>query len=95
VAPTAVAPFRMTLETDFEILKARLLKSLLAGKKNPELNAPLRRAANEAAGLAWLTPFPMLFFPALLEEKATDAARRYAKQRTFQWNSPRFMEKAA
>src|SRR4051794_19735905 len=95
VVPTVVAPFRATLETDFEKLKARLLKELLTEKTDPQLNTPLRRAANEAAGLAWLTPFPMLFFPTLLNEKATAVARRYAKQREIHWNSPRYMEKAA
>jgi hypothetical protein len=93
--PTVVAPFRATLESDFEKLKARLLKNLLNEKPDPVLNTPLRRAANEAAGLAWLTPFPMLFYPALLDEKAATAAKQYAKQREIHWNSPRFMEKAA
>jgi hypothetical protein len=44
-----------------------------------DLYAPLRRAANEAAAIAWMTPFPLLFFPALFEEK-TAAARRQAAQ---------------
>lgn len=95
VVPIVVAPFKATLETEFDKLKSRLLRELLAENTDPELNTPFRRAANEAAGLAWLTPFPMLFFPDLLKEKANDAARRYTKQREIYWNSSRFMEKAA
>jgi hypothetical protein len=36
----------------------------------------LHLAAGEAEALAWLTPFPHLFLPLLLEEKL-DAAKRY------------------
>jgi hypothetical protein len=46
------------------------------------LNAPVRRAANEAAAIAWNTLFPLLVFPALFEEKAEAAlhqARRQAR----------------
>jgi len=95
VVPNHVAPFRATSETEFDRLKARLLGDLLDAKPDPDLNPLLRRAANEAAGLAWLTPFPMLFFPTLLEEKATAAARHATKQREIRWGSPRFSEKAA
>jgi hypothetical protein len=36
----------------------------------PELSIQIRRAANEAAALAWVTPYPLLVFPVLFEEKA-------------------------
>lgn len=39
----------------------------------------LHSALNEAEALAWQTPYPHLFFPALAEEKAM-AARRWASQ---------------
>jgi len=41
-----------------------------------DVQGMLRLAAIEAEALAWLTPFPHLFLPVLLEEKL-DAARQY------------------
>ena len=67
--PTPPAPFRATQETEFERLKDGLLAQQLQQATKVELNAPLRRAANEAAALAWETRFPLLVFPGLFEEK--------------------------
>jgi hypothetical protein len=83
-------PFRTAYETPFERLKTRLLTESLAERTDPDLNTPLRRAANEAASLAWATPYPLLFFPALFDEIAEDAARRETRQREIRWTSPRF-----
>lgn len=58
-------------------LRRRLVRPLLAGTNNPRLQAGLRRAAAEAESLAWLSPFPLLVLPGLLEEKVREA-RRYA-----------------
>ena len=55
--PAPPAPFRATQETEFERLKNKLLAQQLV-QATPELNVPLRRAANEAAALAWATEFP-------------------------------------
>jgi hypothetical protein len=77
----AVATFRVTQETELERLKNRLLLQLLNENPEPDANAPLRRAANDAAALAWATQFPLLFFPTLLEEKASLARRQARKQR--------------
>ena len=77
--PTPSAPFRATRETDFERLKTRLLAEQLAGA-TPELNALLRRAASEAAALAWVTFYPLLVFPVLFEEKTAAAARQAERQ---------------
>jgi hypothetical protein len=87
VAPIAPVPFRGTQETELDRLKARLLKQLLDQTEDPQLYAPLRRAANEAAGLAWFTPFPLLFFPALLEEKAVAVQRQGTRQRRIRQRS--------
>src|ERR1035441_8726841 len=65
--PAPPAPFRATRETEFERLKTRLLTEQLDGA-TPEVTVPLRRAANEAAALAWVTFYPLLEFPALFEE---------------------------
>jgi hypothetical protein len=74
-------PFRGALEGELDYLKARLLKEQLTRATEPALNPLLRRAANEAASLAWFTPFPLLVFPLLLEEKAEAARRQQARQR--------------
>jgi hypothetical protein len=81
VAPAFSVPFRGALENDLDALKARLLKEELARAGEPALNPLLRRAANDAASLAWFTPFPLLVFPLLLEEKAQEARRQEARQR--------------
>ncbi|HMP81078.1 MAG TPA: hypothetical protein PKA41_00035 [Verrucomicrobiota bacterium] len=75
-----VRPFRAVQETELERLKNRLLQQRLGTTTAPELNARLRRAANEAAALAWITPFPLLMFPALFEEIAQTARVQAARQ---------------
>jgi hypothetical protein len=78
--PTPTAPIRATQEIEFERLKDQLLAQQLAGAPAPELNPPLRRAANEAAALAWATLFPLLLFPVLFEEKTAAALRQAERQ---------------
>src|SRR5271170_6924747 len=80
IGPIAPVPFRGAAENDLEQLKSRLLGPLLAQPMEPELNAALRRAANEAASAAWFTPFPLLFFPTLLDEKAAKARHQQKRQ---------------
>src|SRR5579884_4081534 len=74
------APFRATETTALEELKKRLLRELLGQTNEPGQNILLRRAANDAAALAWLTQYPLLVFPALLEEKARAALLQYERQ---------------
>ena len=73
-------PFRATLTTALDELKERLLRAKLGTVTDPELNALFRRAANDAAALVWLDPFPLLLFPELLEEKAQTALRQHRHQ---------------
>jgi len=73
VKPVAPAPFRATQETGLDKLKHRLLQEFLYERTGSEFNAYVRRAANEAAALAWVTPYPLLMFPELFEEKALAA----------------------
>ena len=80
VRTAPAAPFRAALENDFERLKNRLLTGQLDELERPELNAAVRRAANEAAALAWVTFFPLLVFPALFEEKTAVAVRQAERQ---------------
>lgn len=73
VRPGAPAPFRAVQEAELERLKGQLLQERLDDVWEPERNAWVRRAANEAAALAWVTRYPLLVFPALFEEKAEAA----------------------
>ncbi len=95
LAPLFVQPFRAVQETEFEKLKNRLLRRLLDDAVKPELNAPLRRAANDAAALAWTTSFPLLVFPALLEEKARRAELQTQKQNQVRLRSEVILVEAA
>jgi hypothetical protein len=86
--PTPPAPFRVTQETEFERLKNRLLTETLLATAEPELNVALRRAANEAAALAWVTFYPLLVFPTLFEEKIRHALRHAERQARIYAKSP-------
>ena len=85
--PAPPAPFRATQENEFEQLKNQLLAQQLAEVAAPELTSPLRRAANEAAALAWVTQFPLLVFPVLFEEKTAVAVRQAERQARIYANS--------
>jgi len=80
VTPLPAAPFRATQETRLEELKNELLRAALY--ERPELGGYVRRAANEAAALAWITPYPLLVFPALFEEKAGTALLQAERQKS-------------
>ncbi|MGZ4973074.1 MAG: hypothetical protein ACXWDN_09965 [Limisphaerales bacterium] len=94
VNPMTTVPFRDHKQTDLEQLKARLLRQILAGDVTADLTVRLRRAANEAASLAWLEPYPLLVFPTLLEEKAVVAKKQVAKQRKVYQRSRRLLDAA-
>ncbi len=79
LTPIPAAPYRALQESRFENLKADLLSARLEQVWEPELTSQVRRAANEAAALAWLTPYPLLMFPELFEEK-TEAALAVAER---------------
>jgi hypothetical protein len=74
-------PSRATRETAFEQLKQQLLVQLLNDHPEPVFKGPIRRAANDAAALAWTTPYPLLLFPALMEEKAATARFQALRQK--------------
>ena len=79
--PAATSPFLAAQEKRFEGLKDRLLRERLELEFRPEINSYLRRAANEAAALAWVTCFPLLVFPVLFEEKAQSALLQAERQK--------------
>ena len=78
----AVTPVQVRGEQEraLERFKNQLLGEVLKEEKQPELRDRLQRAVNEAAGLAWMTPFPLLFLPALIEEKVWSAERQAERQ---------------
>lgn len=80
VPPQPVVPFRGLRETELEQAKARLLREALAERNLPAFNAPLRRAANEAAAIAWLTPYPLLVLPELFAERTRAAIHQTVRQ---------------
>ncbi|MGA2751105.1 MAG: hypothetical protein ABSG59_20245 [Verrucomicrobiota bacterium] len=88
-------PLRGATEIELEQLKARLLVQLQDGAANPQLNEALDRAANEAASLAWFTPFPLLVFPILLQEKVEAIRRQHALQRDIRQRSQTLLDQAA
>jgi hypothetical protein len=94
VTPVTSVPFCASQDTQLEQLKARLLRQLLSPEVSFDLNVRLRRAANEAAALAWLTPFPLLVFPVLLEEKALAAQAQQATQKRIRQRSRRLLDQA-
>lgn len=78
--PPPAMSFRVTEDDELERLKARLLRERLATVATADLNVRLRRAANEAAALAFVTRYPLLVFPELFEEKARTASQQAARQ---------------
>ena len=80
VATTTPAPFRGTLDNELDRLKEKLLATELARTTNLETNVLLRRAANDAVAIVWLTPFPLLLLPALFAEKASAARKAAGRQ---------------
>ena len=79
--PSPPVPFKVMQDTEFEKLKRALLQNALMEAGQADLYAPLRRAANEAAALAWISEFPALLLPELFAEKVMDAIRHTEKQR--------------
>lgn len=60
-------------QTALADVKQRLLAEVLEHSLLPGAERRMSLAADEAAALAWMTPFPTLFFPALFEEKVRQA----------------------
>jgi len=79
VKPEPPGPFRVAQESRFEALKAQLLAERLGQVWKPEWHGSVRGAANEAAALAWVTPYPLLVFPVLFAEK-TETALQVAER---------------
>lgn len=70
-----------------EELKQRLLLETTSARCEPGTLSRLRRAAEDAASLAWTTPFPLLVLPELFSEKAEEACTRSQRQREIRQRS--------
>jgi len=80
VRPRPPARLPTGQEAGLEQLKNQLLKERLEATEEPGCIVQLRRAAEDAAALAWVTPYPLLVFPVLFEEKADAAAFQAERQ---------------
>ena len=71
----------------FAILKQRLLLECLDRTPESETHTLIMLEANEAAGLAWLSSYPLLTFPCLFEERAIAARERVRRQARLYWSN--------
>jgi hypothetical protein len=76
-------------------LKNRLLRLHLAEADTSELVPVVRRAAEDAASLAWATPYPLLLLPELVEEKVAMARIQAARQAQIRRQTAGFLAEAA
>jgi hypothetical protein len=64
----------------FAELQDDLLSDYVEATGATNMSARLKHAANEAAGLAWTTEFPLLVFPGLFDEMARRERVRNLRQ---------------
>ena len=64
-----------------DTLKREILDQELANVEDMQLRQLVKRAGDEAAALAWTTPFPLLALPELLVEKSRQARVQFQRQR--------------
>ena len=88
--PLRTTPVRGLMEIEIEQLKNRLVAELLRTTPNLAMNRHLLQAANEAAALAWIAPFPLLLLPVLLEEKVKAAQLRLERQKNIHHRSQQY-----
>ena len=81
VTPESPAPFRARQDAGLERLKRQLLQDRMERTWDSRHRGALFRAADDAAALAWATPYPLLVFPVLFEEKAGTAERQALHQK--------------
>lgn len=80
---------------ELERLKRCLLHKQLSASTDPQAQHWMRRAADEAASIAWATTHPLLVFPVLLEEKLSAARRKAELQRSIYLRSQAIISLAA
>ena len=87
-------PDRERMRQLFVQLQERLVEHSLDQTRSSILRVSLKRAANEAAAMAWTTPYPLLFLPGLFEEKALTMRLRRDRQQQIEMRSERWIETA-
>jgi hypothetical protein len=90
-----IGPARRALDTELDRLKNRLVNAVVEAGDEPALRRRLRQAANEAATMAWLTPYPLLVLPALVEEKAWEVRLHAQRQQEIRARSQALLAVAA
>lgn len=88
-------PSRGEMERHLESLKDRLMEKLVAEAPANTPHERLRQAVSEATTLAWMTTYPLLVLPALVEEKVEAARLKAGRQAHIREKSVLFMELAA
>lgn len=76
-------------------LKERLLRAHLARAGSETVWSRVRWAAEEAASLAWASPFPLLVLPELVEEKVARAREQAARQERIRRRTADWLARAA
>ncbi len=76
-------------------LKERLLRAHLARAGSEAIRSRVRWAAEEAASLAWASPFPLLVLPELVEEKVARAREQAARQEHIRRRTAEWLARAA
>lgn len=79
-APLLLTPQRGAREVQLDQLKEQLLEPVLNSIQSAAVVRELRKAANEAAAMAWFTASPILVLPTLLEEKIRSALQWCERQ---------------
>jgi hypothetical protein len=75
-------PRRTSAVVELERLKACLLLEHTRAVADPAIQSWLKRAANDAASIAWATTYPLLVLPVLLDEKMREACRKAELQKS-------------
>jgi hypothetical protein len=70
-----------------DFFKHGWLAKELAEVMEPELQRRLQRAGEESASLAWMSGFPQLLLPELLEEKGREARLQFERQQAIRKRS--------
>ena len=86
---------RRRAEGGLDRLREGLLDQTLAQVQSTALVRPIRRAAQEAAALAWMEEFPLLVFPCLFQEKVDAAKHRAQRQLWVEAQTSDFFETTA
>ena len=73
---------RAGLSVELERLKKCLLYEHTRAVSDAKVHSWLKRGAEEAASIAWATPYPLLVFPLLLDEKLSEARRKAERQQS-------------